>query len=45
MEGAALGENRAGITFGVELYISWDPPEAVVVLQQVARSCSIFEVT
>ena len=29
-EGAALVENRAGITFGVELYIPWDALEAVV---------------
>ena len=29
-DGAALVENRAGITFGVELYIPWDAPEAVV---------------
>ena len=29
-EGAALVENRAGITFGVELYVPWDVPEAVV---------------
>ena len=29
-EGAALVENRAGITFGVELYVPWDTPEAVV---------------
>ena len=29
-EGAALVENRAGITFGVELYVSWDAPKAVV---------------
>ena len=29
-EGAVLVENRAGITFGVELYIPWDTPEAVV---------------
>ena len=29
-EGAALVENRAGITFGVELYAPWDAPEAVV---------------
>ena len=28
--GAALVEHRAGITFGVELYIPWDAPEAVV---------------
>ena len=28
--GAALIENRAGITFGVELYVPWDTPEAVV---------------
>ena len=30
MEGVALVENRAGITFGVELYVPWDVPEAVV---------------
>ena len=24
------GDNRAGITFGVELYVPWDAPEAVV---------------
>ena len=29
-EGAALVENRAGIMFGVELYVPWDAPEAVV---------------
>ena len=29
-EGAALLENRAGITFGVELYIPWVAPEVVV---------------
>ena len=29
-EGTVLVENRAGITFGVELYIPWDAPEAVV---------------
>ena len=29
-EGAALVENRAGITFGVELYVPWDALEAVV---------------
>ena len=29
-EGAALVENRAGITFGVELYVPWDASEAVV---------------
>ena len=28
--GAALVEDRAGITFGVELYVPWDAPEAVV---------------
>ena len=27
-EGAALVENHAGITFGVELYVPWDAPEA-----------------
>ena len=30
---AALVENRAGITFGVELYVPWDAPEAVVDIQ------------
>ena len=29
-DGAALVEARAGVTFGVELYVSWDAPEAVV---------------
>ena len=28
--GAVLAEERTGITFGVELYIPWDAPEAVV---------------
>ena len=28
--GAALSEERAGNTFGVELYVPWDAPEAVV---------------
>ena len=30
MEGAALVEDHAGITFGVEVYVPWDAPEAVV---------------
>ena len=30
MEGSALVEDRAGITFGVELYVPWNAPEAVV---------------
>ena len=30
VNGAALVEERAGITFGVELYVPWDAPEAVV---------------
>ena len=29
-EGAALVDNRAGITLGVEMYVPWDAPEAVV---------------
>ena len=29
-EGVALVENRSGITLGVELYVPWDAPEAVV---------------
>ena len=32
-DGAALVENRAGIMFGVELYVPWDVPEAVVDIQ------------
>ena len=28
--GASLAEDRAGITFGVELYVPWDAPEVVV---------------
>ena len=28
--GAALAEERTGITFGVELYVPWDAPEALV---------------
>ena len=28
--GAALAEDRAGILFGVELYVPWDAPEALV---------------
>ena len=28
--GAAVVEDRAGITFGVELYVPWDAPEAIV---------------
>ena len=29
-DGAALTEVRSGLTFGVELYVLWDAPEAVV---------------
>ena len=29
-DGAAFVEARAGATFGVELYVPWDAPEAVV---------------
>ena len=32
-DGAAVVDGRAGITFGVELYVPWDAPEAVVDLQ------------
>ena len=28
--GASVVNDRAGITFGVELYVPWDAPEAVV---------------
>ena len=30
MEGAALAEDRVGVTFDVELCVPWDAPEAVV---------------
>ena len=30
MEGAALVDDRSGVTFDVELCIPWDAPEAVV---------------
>ena len=33
IEGAALVKDRAGITFGVELFVPWDAPEAVVDIQ------------
>ena len=33
MDGAALVEDRAGITFGVELFVPWDATEAVVDIQ------------
>ena len=29
-DGAALVEARAGVMFGVELYVPWEAPEAVV---------------
>ena len=29
-DGFSIVDNRAGVTFGVELYIPWDAPEAVV---------------
>ena len=32
-DGAAVVDGRAGLTFGVELYVPWDAPEAVVDLQ------------
>ena len=32
-DGVAVVDGRAGITFGVELYVPWDTPEAVVDLQ------------
>ena len=28
--GAAVVEDRAGITFGVEMYVPWDAPKAIV---------------
>ena len=35
MEGAALVDDRAGITFDVELFVPWDAPEAVVDINSV----------
>ena len=32
-DGAAVVDGQAGITFGVELYVPWNAPEAVVDLQ------------
>ena len=32
-DGAGVVDARAGITFGVELYVPWDAPEALVNLQ------------
>ena len=29
-DGFSIVDNRAGVTFGVELYVPWDAPEAVV---------------
>ena len=29
-DGFSIVDNRAGVTFGVELYVQWDAPEAVV---------------
>ena len=43
-DGAALVENRAGITFGVELYVPWDAPEAVVESEGVMNLGSIPDV-
>ena len=34
-KGGALVENWVGITFGVELYVPWDTPEAVVALGSI----------
>ena len=35
-DGAALVENRAGITFGVEVSVPWDAPEVVVDISPAA---------
>ena len=29
-DGFSVVDNRAGVTFGLELYVPWDAPEAVV---------------
>ena len=29
-DGFSIVDNRAGVTFGVELYVPWDAPEVVV---------------
>ena len=33
-DGFSVVDNRAGVTFGVELYVPWDAPEAVVDVSQ-----------
>ena len=43
-DGAALAEVRAGITFGVELYVPWDAPEAVVDISSDGRPMAGFPV-
>ena len=35
MEGAALVDDRVGVTFDVELCVPWDAPEAVVDINSV----------
>ena len=31
-DGAAVVDGRAGIMFGVELYVSWDAPEIMEIM-------------
>ena len=34
-DGFSVVDNRAGVTFGVELYVPWDAPEVVVDISSV----------
>ena len=33
-DGFSIVDNRAGVTFGVELYVPWDAPEMAVDLER-----------
>ena len=46
--GASVVEDRAGITFGVEQYVPWDAPEAVVDIifhRLVSYRCDTFRMS
>ena len=45
-DGLSVVDNRAGVTFGVELYVSWDAPEAVVDVSSahVVPMCAVPDV-
>ena len=42
MNSVGVVEDRAGITFGVELYVPWDAPEAVVDISSAGVDASIL---